>query len=76
MRAYWDAAIAVGFLPTSGDLNRAAGKDRSYRLGKEYAREWKGELSREEIAALQQVPRGWEPGPGWDRPAKSAGGRA
>jgi hypothetical protein len=34
MRAHWDAQVAEGRIPTGAALNRAAGKDPNYSLGK------------------------------------------
>jgi hypothetical protein len=44
MREHWDAHISDGVLPSGGDLNEAAGKDRGYSLGKRYAKKWRQEL--------------------------------
>jgi hypothetical protein len=43
MRAHWDAEVAAGRIPTGAALNRAAGKDPNYSLGKRYAAAWKRE---------------------------------
>ena len=43
MRRLWDSEVARGCIPTGADLNRAAGKDPGYSLGKKYAQEWRGE---------------------------------
>jgi hypothetical protein len=45
MRRYWDMQAANGITPTGADLNRAVGKDPKYRLGKEYASEWRAEAA-------------------------------
>ena len=45
MRAEWDKAIAAGRIPTGGDLNRAAGKNSEYSLGKKHRRRWLIELT-------------------------------
>lgn len=47
MRAHWDAEVAAGRIPTGAALNRAAGKDRNYSLGKRYAAAWRAELDGE-----------------------------
>jgi len=47
MRVKWDSEIAENRIPNGADLNRAAGKDPDYSLGKRYAAEWRGELSQE-----------------------------
>ena len=47
MRAHWDAEVAEGRIPTGAALNRAAGKDRNYSLGKRYAAAWRAELDGE-----------------------------
>ena len=44
MRAHWDAEVAEGRIPTGAALNRAAGKDPNYSLGKRYAAAWRAEL--------------------------------
>jgi hypothetical protein len=41
MRAHWDAEVAEGRIPTGAALNRAAGKDPNYSLGKRYAAAWR-----------------------------------
>jgi hypothetical protein len=43
MRDFWDREIAAGNAPTGAALNRAAGKDPGYSLGKKYAAEWREE---------------------------------
>ena len=45
MRAHWDAEVAEGRIPTGAALNRAAGKDPNYSLGKRYAAAWRTELN-------------------------------
>jgi hypothetical protein len=47
MRAYWDAEVAAGRIPTGAALNRAAGKQPHYSLGKRYAAAWRAELDGE-----------------------------
>jgi hypothetical protein len=47
MRAYWDAQIAAGNIPTGADLNRVTDDRPDYALGKRYASEWRNELSAE-----------------------------
>jgi hypothetical protein len=47
MRDYWDAEIARGRIPNGAQLNRAAGKDSGYSLGKRYAQEWRQEINDE-----------------------------
>jgi len=44
MRAHWDAEVAEGRIPTGAALNRAAGKDANYSLGKRYAAAWRAEF--------------------------------
>ncbi len=44
MREHWDAEVAAGRIPTGAALNRAAGKDANYSLGKRYAAAWRAEL--------------------------------
>ncbi len=45
MRAHWDAEVAKGRIPTGAAVNRAAGKDPNYSLGKRYAASWRAELN-------------------------------
>jgi Protein of unknown function (DUF2637) len=45
MRTHWDAEVAEGRIPSGAALNRAAGKDPTYSLGKRYAAAWRGELN-------------------------------
>ena len=47
MRAYWEKEIAAGRIPNGADLNRAAGKQPKYLLGKKRASEWRTELPAE-----------------------------
>lgn len=47
MRAHWDAEVAEGRIPTGAALNRAAGKDPNYSLGKRYAAAWRAEFDGE-----------------------------
>jgi hypothetical protein len=44
MRDFWDSEIAYGRIPSGADLNRAAGRDPGYSLGKKYAQQWRAEL--------------------------------
>jgi hypothetical protein len=44
MRDFWDSEIEKGRIPSGADLNRAAGRDPGYSLGKKYARQWRAEL--------------------------------
>lgn len=44
MRDFWDSEIAADRVPTGADLNRCAGKDPGYSLGKRYAAEWRREI--------------------------------
>ena len=45
MRDYWEAETAHGRIPNGAQLNRAAGKDSAYSLGKRYAQEWRQEIN-------------------------------
>jgi hypothetical protein len=45
MRDYWDTEVAQGRIPNGAKLNRAAGKDSGYSLGKRYAQEWRQEIN-------------------------------
>lgn len=49
MRGFWDTEIASGRIPNGAELNRAAGKESDYSLGKRYAAEWRKELPQEMI---------------------------
>jgi hypothetical protein len=51
MRDFWDREIAAGNVPTGAALNRAAGKDPGYSLGKKYAAEWREETPAATAAA-------------------------
>ena len=44
MRQHWDGEVMAGRIPTGAALNRAAGKDPNYSLGKRYAATWRAEL--------------------------------
>jgi hypothetical protein len=45
MREAWVAALGKGRIPSGGDLNRAAGKETRYSLGKRYRARWLAELA-------------------------------
>jgi hypothetical protein len=45
MREYWESEIAEGRIPNGAQLNRVAGKDSGYSLGKRYAQEWRQEIN-------------------------------
>jgi hypothetical protein len=53
MRGFWDAEIGSGRIPNGAELNRAAGKESDYSLGKRYAAEWRKELPQEMIREWQ-----------------------
>lgn len=53
MRTHWDTRITDGVIPSGADLNRAAGKDPKYSLGKKYAKAWRQELPEEFVEAVE-----------------------
>lgn len=48
MRDYWEREIAQGRVPNGAQLNRAAGKEPGYSLGKRYAQEWRQEINNDD----------------------------
>lgn len=45
MRDYWDQQTGNGRVPNGAELNRAAGREPGYSLGKRYAAEWRAEMN-------------------------------